>query len=83
MANITFAEIISKAKARHKEFIAKMDDKTALMYPRLFPEWKTGEEYTAGTRVRVGDVLYRVLEDHVAEEGLEPDICDKYEKVEA
>ena len=81
MANITFQEIIAKAKERHEKFIANMSDQNALMYYKLFPEWNDGVTYVAGNRVRYNDMLYRVLVDHVSEIGMEPGECDKFEQV--
>lgn len=69
---ITFAETIAKAKARHEAFIAAMSDQQALAYRYLYPEWKASMFYSADRRIRIGDVLYRVLVDHTAEIGREP-----------
>lgn len=55
MANIIFQEIIAKALERHKEFIAKMSDQNALMYYKLYPEWKDADEYKIGERIRYRD----------------------------
>lgn len=79
---ITMKEIIERAKERFEKYIAEMSDVTALMFPMVFEQWEPGKEYTAGVRVRHNDVLYRVMADHVAEEGMEPDVAmDKFEKV--
>ena len=51
-----------------------LDDKTALQAVELYPTWKPGTEYTAGTRVRYGGKLWRVLQNHTAQEYWTPDV---------
>lgn len=49
-----------------------LTDETALDNPELFPEWKEGEEYAMGQRVRRDGVLYKTLQAHSAQAGWEP-----------
>jgi hypothetical protein len=37
------------------EIIAEMTDEEAIERPILFPNWKTGKQYTINERVRYGD----------------------------
>ena len=47
-------------------------DETALRAVSLFPQWKEGETYTKGQRVRFEGVLYSVLQDHTSQESWTP-----------
>lgn len=76
---MTLAEVIKKAKERQQELIANMNDNVALVYYKVFPEWKAGTEYEAGQRVRHNDVLWRVKQTHMSES--EPVEGEMYEKV--
>ena len=76
---MTLAEVIKKAKERQQELIANMNDNVALMYYKVFPEWKTGAKYEAGQRMRHGDILWRAKVEHTAE--TEPAEGELYEKV--
>jgi len=49
-----------------------MTDAAALETPELFPYWKELTTYTTGQRVRYGDVLYKVLQDHTSQAGWNP-----------
>lgn len=51
-----------------------LDDQTALQAVELYQAWKTGTEYTAGTRVRYGGKLWRVMQAHTAQEYWTPDV---------
>lgn len=50
-----------------------VDDETALENASLFPAWETGVSYAVGTRVYYNGVLYRVLQNHVSQDGWTPD----------
>lgn len=50
-------------------------DEQALEVPQLFRKWREGESYEAGERVVHGSVLYRCLEDHVAQFDWAPDVA--------
>ena len=49
-----------------------LDDETALTGVELFPAWKADTRYTKGTRLKDGETLYRVLQDHTSQTGWEP-----------
>lgn len=49
-------------------------DEEALSAPALFPEWKTGAEYTVGTRLYYNGKLYRVEQLHTSQNDWIPDI---------
>lgn len=82
MATITLAEIIAKNKERFEKMKFEMSDQNALAFHMIFPVWAECSEYIAGERVRYNDVLYRVLVDHTAQAGMEPDVdTEKFEQV--
>lgn len=84
MANteISLQDIIARAKEMRKKYTKNLSDAHAAMFYIMFPEWKAGDEYIAGERIRVGTQLYRVLESHTAEEGKTPDVCDLFHKID-
>ena len=49
------------------------DDAEALQVNFLYPEWKSGKDYTAGYRVNHNGVLYKVLQDHTSQDDWAPD----------
>lgn len=53
--------------------IQSVDDAQAMKVLAFFPEWHPGDNMAPGKRVRHGGVLYRVLEGHIAADGLTPD----------
>ncbi|MCC8128297.1 MAG: hypothetical protein LIO92_13055 [Clostridiales bacterium] len=50
-----------------------MDDEEATNYAELFPQWDENTTYSTGQKVRYGDTLYTVLQDHDAQESWTPD----------
>lgn len=53
-----------------------LDDETALAHPEAFPRWSgDGVSYTKDTRLRYGNVLYKVLQDHVSQADWTPDVA--------
>lgn len=50
-------------------------DEQALNAPAIYPMWKENVIYTAGTRIRHEDVLYRVLMDHTSQSDWTPDVA--------
>ncbi len=50
-----------------------MDEEEAANYAELFPVWDATKTYTSGQKVRYGDTLYTVLQDHDAQESWTPD----------
>ena len=53
--------------------VQNIDDTTALEAVDLFPAWKTGTTYEAGTRVRYAGILYTVLQAHTSQADWTPD----------
>ena len=59
-----------------------LTDEQVLAIPLLLPKWKQGVEYKENNRVRYLGKVYKVLQAHTAQEGLQPDISpDLFEKV--
>lgn len=48
-------------------------DEQALTVPILYPAWRSGTAYAAGERVQYGGTLYKVLQDHTAQDDWTPD----------
>lgn len=48
-------------------------DEQALAAVALYPAWTAGKECLSGQRVRHGDLLYTVLQDHTAQADWTPD----------
>ena len=53
--------------------LSVISDETAVDVTVLFQEWKPGQDYELGYRLRYGDKLYRVVQPHTSQEGWEPD----------
>lgn len=69
------SELIEKARqyrAKIEENAAVMDDESAADFPALFPMWNTGITYEPGDRVRYGETLYKVLQEHTSQESWNP-----------
>lgn len=57
-------------------------DEQALKVPVLYPAWRSDADYTTGQRVLYSGVLYKVLQDHTAQETWTPDVTPSlYAKV--
>lgn len=52
-----------------------MPDEDALDALELFPKWIYPYEYRRGERIRYGETLYKVLQDHTSQEYWTPDIA--------
>lgn len=50
-----------------------VDDNTALRMLAFYPEWATGQAYTADFKVQYGGKLWRCLQAHTAQAGWEPE----------
>ena len=50
-----------------------VDDQTALRMLEFYPEWESGQAYTAGFKVQRGGKLWRCLQDHTSQDGWEPE----------
>lgn len=61
-------------RAMIEENAQTMEPETAQEYPELFPEWRgDGRLYTAGMILRRNGELVKVLQEHFAQEGWEPE----------
>ena len=49
-----------------------VDDNTALRMTEFYPEWTSGNAYTAAYKVRYGGKLWRCVQAHTAQSGWEP-----------
>lgn len=49
-----------------------VDDNTALRMLEFYPEWTSGQTYTAGYKVQHGGKLWRCLQAHTSQTGWEP-----------
>lgn len=54
------------------EIINEMTDEEAVEHPILFPNWKSGKEYTANERVRYGGRIFKVLQNHTSQDDWTP-----------
>ena len=51
----------------------EVDDNTALRMTEFYPEWTSGQAYTAAYKVQYGGKLWRCLQNHTSQDGWEPD----------
>lgn len=64
------------------DLLPDLTDEQALEIPLLFPKWRSGAEYKENDRVRYLGKVYKVLQAHTAQEGLEPDVnSELFEKL--
>ena len=54
------------------EIISEMTDEEAIERPILFPNWKSGKEYTVNERIRYGGRIFKVLQNHTSQENWTP-----------
>lgn len=69
-----YLEIARKLRQMILEKAATLDDEDAVEVPFAYPKWKSGEEYTTGDRIRYGELLYKVLQDHTSQNDWTPDV---------
>lgn len=50
-----------------------VDDNTALRMLDFYPEWASGQAYTAGYKMQHGGKLWRCLQEHTSQAGWEPE----------
>ena len=50
-----------------------VDDNTAMRMTEFYPEWASGQAYTAGYKVQHGGKLWRCLQNHTSQDGWEPE----------
>jgi len=54
------------------EIIGEMTDEEAVERPILFPNWKSGKEYTINERIRYGGRIFKVLQNHTSQDDWTP-----------
>ena len=64
---MTLVELAKKLRPIIEEAVRSLDDETAVEAATLFPAWKEGQSYTAGTKVQYGGSVYTVLQTHDAQ----------------
>ena len=69
ISTITEAE---QLRQELNEIIGEMTDEEAIERPILFPNWKSGKEYTINERVRYGGRIFKVLQNHTSQEDWTP-----------
>lgn len=67
------AEEVTAMLIRQQINTLDVDDSTALRMTEFYPEWTSGQGYTAAYKVRYGGKLWRCLQDHTSQDGWEPD----------
>lgn len=50
-----------------------VDDQTAYRMREFYPEWATGQSYTAGYKITHNGELYKVLQAHTSQEAWKPE----------
>lgn len=68
-------DIIERARALRAKIegmATSLPDTDAEQYPELYPKWDASAKYVKGERVRYGDTLYKVLQDHTAQDTWDP-----------
>ncbi len=64
------------------KFLPNLTDEQVLVIPLLLPKWREGADYKENDRIRYSNKIYKVLQDHTAQDGLEPDVTpDLFERI--
>ena len=71
-AGISSIEEAEQLRQELNEIIGEMTDEEAVERPILFPNWKSGKEYTTNERVRYGGRIFKVLQNHTSQEDWTP-----------
>lgn len=51
----------------------EVDDQTAVRMTEFYPEWQSGQAYTAGFKCQRGGKLCRCIQPHTSQDGWEPE----------
>ena len=63
-------------------FLPNLTDEQVLGIPLLLPKWREGADYKENDRIRYLNKIYKVLQDHTSQKGLEPDVTpDLFERI--
>ena len=71
-------DVIAKARelrALLENLAIDLPDEEAMNYPHAYPVFKVGQTYTKDERIRYGEKLYKVLQDHTSQADWTPDIA--------
>lgn len=72
---MTLTELARKLRPFIQKAAISLSDQDALEAVQLYPEWSgDGVGYFFNDRVRYNNILYRVLQTHVSQEGWNPEI---------
>ena len=63
----TLVDLAVKLRPFIEKAALSLDDEDALEAVQLFPRWDDSAEYKVGDKVRLQNVLYRCLQDHIAQ----------------
>lgn len=64
------------------KFLPNLTDEQVLVIPLLLPKWREGADYKENDRIRYLNKIYKVLQDHTSQKGLEPDVTpDLFERI--
>ena len=63
----TLIDLAVKLRPFIEKAALSLDDEDALEAVQLFPRWDDSAEYKVGDKVRLQNVLYRCLQDHIAQ----------------
>ena len=67
------AEEVTAMLIRQQINTLEVDDNTALRMVEFYPEWASGQAYTAGFKVQRGGKLWSCLQAHTSQTGWEPE----------
>ena len=64
------------------KFLPNLTDEQILTIPLLLPKWRVDVDYKENDRIRYLNKIYKVLQNHTSQEGLEPDVTpDLFERI--
>lgn len=63
----TLVDLAVKLRPFIEKAALSLDDEDALEAIQLFPRWNDSAKYKMGDKVRLQNVLYRCLQDHIAQ----------------
>ena len=63
----TLVDLAIKLRPYIEKAAIALDDTDAIEAVQLFPQWNDSAQYEAGDRVRFQNILYRCLQNHIAQ----------------
>lgn len=70
-------DTVEQARAKHNAMVnagAMLTDEQAVTVIDLYDEWAVGVAYKVDARIRYGEKLYKVLQDHTTQADWTPDV---------